>query len=124
MKMAHTCIRVQNLEASLEFYKKAFNFEESRRRDFPDHKFTLSYVTLPGDDYELELTYNYDSDPYDLGNGYSHIAIAVDNLEELHAQQKAAGLDVTDLKALPGVPPSYFFVTDPDGYKIEVIRQK
>lgn len=124
MKMTHTCIRVKDLEASLAFYKEAFNFEESRRRDFPENKFTLSYLTLPGDDYELELTYNYDSEGYDLGNGYGHIAIAVADLEALHASQKAAGLDVTDLKALPGVPPSYFFVTDPDGYKIEVIREK
>lgn len=124
MKMAHTCVRVKDLEASLAFYKTAFNFEESRRRDFPDNKFTLSYLTLPGDNYELELTYNYDSPAYDLGNGYGHIAIAVADLEAVHAEHKAAGLPVTDLKALPGVPPSYFFVTDPDGYKIEVIREK
>ena len=62
MKMAHTCVRVKNLVASLEFYSKSFGFEESSRRDFPEYKFTLVYLTLPGDDYELELTYNYDSD--------------------------------------------------------------
>lgn len=49
MKMVHTCYRVQNLEASLDFYQKAFGFQEKRRRDFPDYKFTLSYLTLPGD---------------------------------------------------------------------------
>lgn len=124
MKMAHTCVRVKNLEASLEFYQQAFGFEESRRRDFPENKFTLSYLTLPGDDYELELTYNYDHEGYDLGNGYGHIAISSADLEALHAKQKEAGFNVTDLKALPGVPPSYYFITDPDGYKIEVIREK
>ncbi len=84
MKMAHTCVRVKDLDASLEFYQKAFGFEESRRRDFPENKFTLVYLTLPGDDYELELTYNYDHEGYDLGNGYGHIAIAADDLEALH----------------------------------------
>ncbi|MGH2120250.1 VOC family protein, partial [Aerococcus sp. L_32] len=59
----------------------------------------------------------------DLGNGYGHVAIAVEDLEALHASQSEKGLDVTDLKQLPGdTKPRYFFVTDPDGYKIEVIR--
>ena len=124
MKMAHTCVRVKDLEASIEFYQKAFGFEESRRRDFPENKFTLVYLTLPGDDYELELTYNYDSEAYDLGNGYGHIAISTDDLEGLHAQHKSEGFNVTELKHLPNVPPSYSFLIDPDGYKIEVIREK
>jgi lactoylglutathione lyase len=124
MKMAHTCVRVKDLEASLDFYTKAFGFEESRRRDFPDAKFTLVYLTLPGDDYELELTYNYDHPSYDLGDGYGHIAISSDDVEGLHAKHKEAGFNVTDLKGLPGVPPSYYFIIDPDGYKIEVIRER
>lgn len=124
MKMAHTCVRVKDLEASLAFYQEAFGFEESRRRDFPENEFTLVYLTLPGDDYELELTYNYDHPGYDLGDGYGHIAISTDDLEKLHEQHKAAGFDVTDLKGLPGTSPSYYFVKDPDGYKIEVIREK
>lgn len=122
MKMAHTCIRVKDLEASLEFYQKAFGFEETRRRDFPESKFTLVYLSLPGDPYELELTYNYDHPGYDLGNGYGHIAISSDDLEAQHNAHKADGYNVTDLKGLPGTAPSYYFITDPDGYKIEVIR--
>ena len=90
MKMAHTCVRVKDLDASLEFYKTAFNFVENRRRDFPENKFTLVYLTLPGDDYELELTYNYDSDAYDLGNGYGHIAISTDDLEGLQTMRNLA----------------------------------
>lgn len=124
MKMAHTCIRVKDLEASLDFYEKAFDFKERRRRDFPEHKFTLVYLTFPGDDYELELTYNYDHEAYELGNGYGHIAISSEDIEALHEKQKTAGFDVTDMKGLPGTPPSYYFITDPDGYKIEVIRPR
>ncbi len=109
MKMAHTCVRVKDLTASLDFYQTAFGFEESRRRDFPEHKFTLVYLTLPGDDYELELTYNYDHPGYELGDGYGHIAISTDDLEALHEKHQAAGFDVTDLKGLPGTSPSYYF---------------
>ncbi|MFC4771800.1 lactoylglutathione lyase [Enterococcus hermanniensis] len=122
MKMAHTCVRVKDLDTSVKFYQEAFDFEESRRRDFPDSKFTLVYLTLPGDGYELELTYNYDHAAYDLGDGYGHIAIKAENLETLQEQHKAKGFTVTDLKGLPGTDPSYYFITDPDGYKIEVIR--
>lgn len=124
MKMIHTCIRVKDLEASLDFYQKAFGFEEASRRDFPEAKFTLVYLHLPKDDYELELTYNYDQEvPYDLGNGYGHIAIGIDNLDELYQQHVEAGFNVTDLKGLPGTNPFYYFITDPDGYKIEVIGE-
>lgn len=124
MKMAHTCVRVKDLEASLEFYQKAFNFEESRRRDFPEAKFTLVYLTLPGDDYEFELTYNYGHEGYDLGNGYGHIAISTEDVAALHKVHQEQGFEVTDLKGLPGVPPSYYFIIDPDGYKVEVIRAR
>ncbi len=124
MKMAHTCVRVKDLDASLAFYQEAFGFTESRRRDFPENKFALVYLSLPHDDYELELTYNYDHAAYDLGDGYGHIAIAADDLENLHETQKKAGFEVTDLKGLPGTAPSYYFIIDPDGYKIEVIRSK
>ena len=89
-----------------------------------EDKFTLVYLTLPGSDYELELTYNYDHGAYDLGDGYGHIAISVSDLESLYEKHKEAGYDVTDLKGLPGFPPSYYFIKDPDGYKIEVIRDK
>ena len=73
-------------------------------------------------DYELELTYNYDHEVYDLGNGYGHIAVGVDDLEATHQAHKEAGYNVTDLSGLPGKPKMYYFITDPDGYKIEVIR--
>ncbi|MBU5594124.1 VOC family protein [Amphibacillus sp. MSJ-3] len=123
MKSLHTCIRVKNLDKSLEFYKDAFGYKESRRRDFPDAKFTLVYLTLPGEEYELELTYNYDQEkPYDLGNGYGHIALGVDDLEGKHKELSDKGYQVTKLTGLTEGEPTYFFVIDPDGYKIEIIR--
>lgn len=123
MKMAHTCYRVKDLDASIKFYQEAFGFEEKRRRDFLEYEFTLVYLTLPGDNYELELTYNYNHEAYDLGNGYGHIAISVDNMEELHTKQKQAGFEVTELKVLPNSDTRYYFIIDPDGYKVEVIAE-
>ena len=61
-KMLHTCVRVQNLEESIRFYEEAFGFKETHRKDFPEHKFTIVYLAFEGDDYELELTYNYGTD--------------------------------------------------------------
>ncbi|MBU0279190.1 VOC family protein [Gemella sp. zg-1178] len=123
-QMAHTCYRVADLEKSIKFYTEAFDFKVSRKRDFPEYKFTLVYLTLPDDAYELELTYNYGHGAYEIGNGYGHIAIAVENLEELHAKHKDGGYNVTELKGLPGSSAGYYFITDPDGYKVEVIRFK
>ena len=116
VKMLHTCIRVKDLDESLKFYKEALGLIETRRKDFPEHKFTLVYLSDKEGGYELELTYNYDVEkPYELGNGFSHTAIGVENLEEMREKHKALGYKVTDLKGLPGEAPKYYFVTDPDG---------
>ncbi|MBS6041083.1 MAG: VOC family protein [Clostridium baratii] len=123
VKMLHTCIRVKDLDESLKFYKEALGLIETRRKDFPEHKFTLVYLSDKEGGYELELTYNYDVEkPYELGNGFSHTAIGVENLEEMREKHKALGYKVTDLKGLPGEAPKYYFVTGPDGYMVEVIR--
>lgn len=122
VKMLHTCIRVKNLEESLKFYRDALGLKETRRKDFPEHKFTLVYLSDEVNGYEIELTYNYDSDGYDIGNGFSHTAIGVENLEEMREDHISLGYEVTPLKGLPGEKPKYYFVTDPDGYKVEVIR--
>ena len=81
-------------------------------------------MALPGDDYELELTYNYDHGTYVIGDGYAHVALSTPDLEGLHAEHKSKGYEVTDPKGLPGTQPNYYFVVDPDGYKVEVIREK
>lgn len=123
-KMLHTCIRVKDLESSLKFYKEAIGLVETRRKDFPEHKFTLVYLSDEDGNYELELTYNYDQEiPYEIGNGFSHTAVSVDDLEASREKHKEMGYQVTDLMGLPGTPPEYYFVTDPDGYRVEVIRK-
>lgn len=123
VEMLHTCIRVKDLDKSLNFYKEALGFVETRRKEFPENKFSLVYLSNKIGGYELELTYNYDTEkPYDLGNGFSHTAVGVENLEEMREKHISLGYEVTDLKGLPGEKPKYYFVTDPDGYKIEVIR--
>lgn len=125
VKMLHTCIRVMNLEKSLTFYKDALGLVETRRKDFPEYKFTLVYLSDKMDGYEIELTYNYDQEKaYEIGNGFSHTAIGVEELEAEREKHIALGYEVTDLKGLPGEAPKYYFVTDPDGYKVEVIRTK
>lgn len=124
IKMLHTCIRVKDLDASLKFYKDALGLVETRRKEFPEYKFDLIYLANEIGGYEVELTYNYDVEkPYELGNGYGHMAIGVEDLEGMRDKHIELGYEVTDLKGLPGDKPNYYFVTDPDGYKIEVIRE-
>ena len=122
-KPIHSCIRVVDLEKSVDFYKKAFGFVETRRKDYPEDKFTLVYMAPEKGEFELELTYNYDHEPYEIGDGYSHIALEVDDLEKYHDEHKKAGYKVTDLGGLSdSKEPKFYFITDPDGYDIEIIR--
>lgn len=123
IKMLHTCIRVTDLDKSIDFYK-ALGLMETGRIDKSEHGFIIVYLSTDKNGYELELTYNIGTNSYEMGNGFSHLAIGVDNLEEEHTRLKELGFPITDLKGLPGNKPNYFFVTDPDGYKIEVIRNK
>lgn len=122
-QMLHSCIRVLDLDRSEEFYRQAFGFEVARRREFPEHKFTLSYLRAPGGDFELELTFNHEQqEPYQLGNGYSHLAVAVADLEASHRRHAAMGLQPKPLKGLPGQPARFYFLADPDGYLVEVVK--
>lgn len=124
-KFLHTCIRVKDLDASLEFYTKALGFYEAERLDYPDYEFTLVYLEFEEGGYQLELTYNYDQEePYDLGNGYGHIALGVDDLEAFQQDLIEAGYEeqVGKIMELSDGAARYFFVTDPDGYKIEIIQ--
>lgn len=91
--------------------------------DYPEFEFTLVYLALPGEKFELDLTYNYDrEEPYDLGDGYGHFAVAVEGLQGTHADLTEKGYNVTDLTGLSDGAANYFFVMDPDGYKIEIIQ--
>lgn len=125
IKMLHTCIRVKDLEKSLKFYEEALELKEVKRMDFEEDKFSLVFVAPEDGSYEIELTYNYDrEEPYEMGNGFSHLAIGVDDLEHFRDKHIELGYEVTDLKGLPARAPNFYFVTDPDGYKIEVIRNR
>lgn len=126
MKFLHTMIRVKDLDKSYKFYTEELGFVESRRKEFPDKKFDLVYLKLPASpDYELELTYNYDQEEaYDLGNGYGHIAISNPDIKSFRKELSDKGYEVTELRGLSDNSDKYFFVTDPDGYKIEIIQKK
>ena len=122
--IVHTCIRVMDLEKSLAFYKDAFDFEETRRKEFPDDAFSLVFISDAQKQFEIELTYNYHPEkPYEIGNGFSHIGVIVEDLEASHAKHIEKGYEVTKLMGLPNQPPRFYFINDPDGYSIEVIRK-
>lgn len=125
-KFLHTCIRVLDLEKSVDFYKNTFGFKETERKDHSDEEegFILVYMTNHEGNFELELTYNCDQkEPYDLGNGYSHLALTVDDLEASRERHIEMGYECTDLYGLPGdEKPRFYFITDPDGYDIEILR--
>jgi lactoylglutathione lyase len=118
-------IRVLDLERSMAFYREAFGLELVDRFDFDD--FTLAYLRNDESGFEIELTWNHDQqEPYDHGSGYGHLAMVVDDLEAEHARFERAGLSPRKLVTMEhgGEPLArIFFVSDPDGYSIEVIER-
>jgi len=124
MKFLHTMIRVGNLEKSLDFYVNVMGMELLRKNDFPGGRFTLAFVGFPAHPgVTLELTHNWDTESYDLGNGFGHIAIGVEDVYATCAKIKAAGGNVVR-EAGPMMHGSAViaFVEDPDGYKIELLE--
>lgn len=123
-KMIHSMIRVADEARSIDFYDRAFGLEVADRFAFDG--FTLIYLSNPETGFELELTVNEGRGGYDLGNGYGHLAVSVEDIEAEHERQRREGLAVGDLKTLShpsGFSARFFFVTDPDGYKIEVLQR-
>ena len=124
-KMIHSMIRVTDEDRALDFYGRAFGLEVADR--YPFESFTLVYLRNEETGFELELTVNADRDkPYDLGDGYGHLALSVEDLDAEHARIEAAGLNPGLLKTMQrdGKPfARFFFITDPDGYKIEVLQR-
>lgn len=124
-KIIHTMIRVRDLEAALKFYSDALSLSTSHRLDFPD--FSLVYLRNPENDFEVELTWNKGrEEPYTHGDGYGHIAIAVDDLDAEHARMAAAGINLQPIKEFKRdreMLARFFFIQDPDGYKIEVLQR-
>ncbi len=124
-KAIHSMIRVLDEARSVRFYQQAFGLAVADRIDFPS--FTLVYLRNAEADFELELTINKDqATPYDLGEGYGHIAFVVDDLATEHARFTALGFEPRNMVEFnhEGVLLArFFFVQDPDGYKIEVLQK-
>jgi len=123
-KLLHTMIRVMDLDRSLGFYRTALGLEPSHRLDFPG--FTLVYLRNPETEAELELTWNRDrTEPYTHGTGYGHIAACVPDLAAERDRLLRAGIEAGDIKELRQdgtLLARFFFLTDPDGYKVEVLE--
>jgi len=122
-KLIHSMIRVLDLERSLAFYTRALGMAESHRLDFPT--FTLVYLREPESGFEIELTLNKgQAEPYTHGSGYGHVAFCTDDLETQRAQLLRMGYAAGEIKSLPGPAMArFFFTTDPDGYKIEILEK-
>ena len=127
MRLLHTMLRVGDLERSIAFYTDVLGMKLLRRKDYPSGRFTLAFVGY-GDESEtavIELTHNWDTGSYDLGNGFGHIAIGVADIYATCERIRAAGGEIT---RQPG-PMKHgstviAFVKDPDGYQIELIETK
>jgi lactoylglutathione lyase len=124
-KVIHVMIRVLDEARSVDFYKRAFSLDIADRYEFDD--FTLVYLRNPEADLEVELTINKGrAEPYSHGDGYGHIAVAVDDLDAQHARFERAALVPNPIKEFfrdGKLMARFFFVQDPDGYKIEVLQK-
>ena len=124
-KAIHSMIRVLDETRSIDFYRRAFGLEIADRLDFSD--FTLVYLSNAETGFELELTVNKDrEEPYDLGDGYGHLAVSVDDLATEHARFEDEGLNPRKLVEFAPdgtLVGRFFFVADPDGYQIEVLER-
>jgi lactoylglutathione lyase len=122
MELIHTCYRITDPEASVEFYE-ALGFEKRRELPIRDEAINI-FMGLPGDDDRLELTYNFGVESYELGTGYGHIAVTVDDLDGTLERLAGQGIE-------PEKPPYSIreggsrlcFVRDPDGYRVELIER-
>ncbi len=126
MRMLHTMLRVGDLEKSLDFYTSVLGMKLLRKSDYPEGKFTLAFVGY-GDEKDhtvLELTHNWDTSKYDLGNAYGHIALEVpDAYKACDAVRAKGGKVVREAGPMKHGTTVIAFVEDPDGYKIEFIQR-
>lgn len=127
MRLLHTMLRVGDLEKSIRFYTEVLGMKLLRRKEYPDGRFTLAFVGY-GDESEnsvIELTYNWDTDAYDLGSGFGHLAIEVDDVyracDEIRTR---GGKIIRDAGPMNAGTTIIAFVEDPDGYQIELLGPK
>ncbi len=125
-KAIHMMIRVLDAERSIAFYNKALGLDVADAFDLGGAR--LIYLRNAENDFEIELTVNKDrTEPYELGEGYGHVAFAVDDLEAEHARFRELGLAPQDIKEIHQegrLLARFFFVQDPDGYKIEILQRQ
>ena len=127
MRLLHTMLRVGDLEASIQFYTQVLGMQLLRRKDYPEGKFTLAFVGYgdEGSNTVIELTHNWDTDSYDPGTGYGHIAIEVDDVYTAVDEVKVRGGKVIrEAGPMNAGTTIIAFVEDPDGYQIELLGSK
>jgi lactoylglutathione lyase len=127
MRILHTMLRVGDLQRSIDFYTKVLGMTLLRTSDNPEYKYTLAFVGYGHnpEHAELELTYNWGVDKYEMGNAYGHLAISADDIVAACDSVRANGGNVTrEPGPVKGGTTVIAFVTDPDGYKIELIERK
>ena len=127
MRLLHTMIRVGNLEKSINFYTKIFGMTLLRQKDYPKGRFTNAFVGY-GDEKTntaLELTHNWDTKNYDMGNGFGHLAIEVDDVYSAVEEIREQGGEITrEAGPMNAGTTIIAFVKDPDGYEIELLNKK
>ena len=125
MRMLHTMLRVGDLERSIRFYTEVLGMQLLRRKDYPSGRFTLAFVGY-GDERDntvLELTHNWDTEDYALGDGYGHIALGLDDIySACNAIAEKGGRVVREPGPMKHGTTVIAFVDDPDGYKVELIQ--
>ena len=127
MRILHTMLRVGDLKRSIDFYTNVLGMQVLRQSDYPDGRFTLAFVGYGAEDKEavLELTHNWDTAKYDLGTGYGHVALEVDDAYKACDEVKKRGGRVArEAGPMKHGTTVIAFVEDPDGYKIEFIQRK
>ncbi|MDH5408009.1 MAG: lactoylglutathione lyase [Gammaproteobacteria bacterium] len=127
MRILHTMLRVGNLEHSIQFYTEVLGMKLLRQKDYPDGKFTLAFIGYgsEADSSVIELTHNWDTSEYDIGSGFGHIALEVDDVYEATDEiRKRGGKIIRDAGPMNAGTTIIAFVEDPDGYQIELIGKK